>query len=422
MISRRHAFLAPLAFAATAAAAHDAVVPDGSPDQTDVLQSAVNAAMNRTGAVALGAGVFDTRMLKISGPVMISGVPGKTVLVTKDAILFNLIGDDITIEGIGFVTDNSDATLLAGESCSNISVSRCTFTGGARGIGLQACGGRVVANHCNGQTSTGIFSNDARGMIIAENVVEGIANNGIQVWRSEKGEDGTQIFNNRVAKIRSEAGGNGQNGNGINVYRAGNVIIANNRITDCVFSGIRNNSNSNVVITGNSISRAREVALYVEFAYQGAVVSNNVLEDVGDGISITNFNEDGRLAVCSGNMIRKVTGGPDFDITRGIGITAEADTVISDNVLEDVRGIGIQMGWGPYGRNLSARGNLLRDCGVGIAVSVVEGIGLMVVKDNIIEGSKSAAVQGFDHAKPVTDDWAKSKPPKHVVMSGNIIR
>ncbi len=68
----------------------------------------------------------------------------------------------------------------------------------------------------------------------------------------------------------------------------------------------------------------------------------------------------------------------------GIGIFAEADTIVSGNVVEGAPQYGIGMGWGPYLRNVMARGNILRDCGDGISVTVAEGAGPAVISDNII--------------------------------------
>ena len=60
--------------------------------------------------------------------------------------------------------------------------------------------------------------------------------------RSEKGYDGTLVVHNRVESVRADGGGLGWNGNGINVYRAGHVVVAQNVIRDCAFSFIRANS------------------------------------------------------------------------------------------------------------------------------------------------------------------------------------
>ncbi len=161
-----------------------------------------------------------------------------------------------------------------------------------------------------------------------------IGNNGILVWTSAPGEDGSIVVNNRVERVGAKEGGSGENGNGINVYRAGSVLVSGNRVSDCAFSGIRNNSGSNCQIMGNSISRCGEVAIYSEFAFEGAVVSGNLIEDVAAGISITNFDKGGRLAVVANNVVRNVKGGGSLADTTGFGIYVEADAQVSGNVVE----------------------------------------------------------------------------------------
>ncbi len=257
--------------------------------------------------------------------------------------------------------------ILSVDGAEHLGISGLTFEGGGNGLVLRNCGGRISGNEFLSQEKTGLFALDSRGLEISGNHVHDIGNNGIQVWTSEKREDGTLVINNRVERISAKAGGSGQNGNGINIYKAAQVMVANNRITDCFFSAVRNNAGNNCQIMGNNISRTGEVAIYVEFAFEGVVVSNNMIDDVGFGISITNFNEGGRLAVCSNNLVRNAKGGTTEGVKIGGGIYAEADTLVSGNVVENAKDVGIGLGWGAYARNLSAQGNLIRECGKGIS-------------------------------------------------------
>src|SRR5690606_20224198 len=125
-------------------------------------------------------------------------------------------------------------------------------------------------------------------------------------------------------------GGNGQNGNGINIFRADEVIVADNHIADCAFTAIRLNSTNNTKISGNICLRSGEVAIFSEFSFSGSVIANNIIDGAASGISITNLDSGGRLAVCSGNIVRNITPvslvNPD---TVPIGIFAEADTAIT---------------------------------------------------------------------------------------------
>ena len=63
------------------------------------------------------------------------------------------------------------------------------------------------------------------------------------------------------------------------------------------FSGVRGNAASNLQIAGNTISNVGEVAIYSEFGFEGVVIANNTVDGAALGISVTNFNEGGRLAV-----------------------------------------------------------------------------------------------------------------------------
>lgn len=92
------------------------------------------------------------------------------------------------------------------------------------------------------------------------------------------------------ARVADKSGGSGQNGNEVNVLRAGSVPISGNRIADCAFSAIRSNSGSNCQMIGNSCARSGEVGLYAEFAFEGAVIASNIVDKAATGIVARNLN------------------------------------------------------------------------------------------------------------------------------------
>jgi uncharacterized secreted repeat protein (TIGR03808 family) len=94
--------------------------------------------------------------------------------------------------------------------------------------------------------------------------------------------------------------------------------------------------------------------------------------------------------------------GPGF----GTGICAEADTTVTGNVIENAPLYGIQLGWGPYLRDVVVTANVIRKAGTGIAVSVVEGAGAAIITDNVIDGTLKGAILGQRWAEPVTADLA----------------
>lgn len=127
-------------------------------------------------------------------------------------------------------------------------------------------------------------------------------------------------------------------------------------------------------------------------------MSGNVVDGAANGISIVNFNEGGRLAVVNGNIIRNIRAAapyPPLDAGFGIGIAAEADTVISANVIENTGKWGMLLGWGPYLRNLTVTGNLVRQVPVGCAVSVAEGAASALIAENTFSETQEMAIAGY---------------------------
>ncbi len=244
---------------------------------------------------------------------------------------------------------------------------------------------------------------------------------------SAKGDDGTLVIDNRIEDIANVSGGSGQYGNAINVFRAGNVIVRGNRISRAAYSAVRGNAASNIQITGNTATDLGEVAIYSEFGFEGAIIANNTVDGAALGIVACNFNEGGRLAVVQGNMIRNLKPkrpiGTAPDDAGGIGIAVEADASVTGNVIENAPVAGIMVGWGAFMRDVSVTGNVVRDCRLGISVSVVNGAGTAVIAGNLISGSPRGAIVGMDHAKAVTGDLSQ-EPTRYanLQISGNRVR
>src|SRR5680860_1020274 len=218
-------------------------------------------------------------------------------------------------------------------------------------------------------------------------------------------------------------GGTGQNGNGINVFRAGSVLVTQNRIADCAFSAIRTNSGSNCQMVSNSCTRLGEVALYAEFSFEGAVIANNIVDTAAMGISVTNFNEGGRLAVIQGNVIRNLFLRKTGEI-RGIGIGVEADSVVSGNVIEGAPSYGILVGWGDYLRDVSVTDNVIRKAHIGIGVSVSPAAGTALITDNLIDGAKDGAIRAMKGPTPTGPDLARDSAEayRNVAIYANVAR
>ena len=311
----------------------------------------------------------------------------------------------------------------------DIRIADCEIIGsGGNGIWLENVSGDISGNIITNTATTAIVSFDAQGLMVSRNTIAGTNDNGIEILRTTIGDDGTLVADNRIEDIKAGPGGSGQYGNAINAFRAGNVIVRGNRIRNCDYSAVRGNSASNIQITGNSVSDVREVALYSEFSFEGAVIANNTVDGAALGVSVCNFNEGGRLAVVQGNIIRNllpkrpIGTAPDDD--AGIGIYVEADTSVSGNVIENAPSFGIVAGWGQYLRDVAISGNVIRKAFVGIGVSVAPGAGTALVNNNMISETPRGAVVGLDHAQPVTPDLSAEGAQRfaQVVIGTNAVR
>lgn len=389
--------------------------PGALDDQSKVFAKLLADAFRRDMPVFLPPGTYVVSNLTLPARVRLSGVPGATRIVYGGGGHFLMAEQAEHIELTGLVFDGANSWLadyaqglVDLRSVGHLVVDNCQVIGsGKNGLALERASGRVERSTISGAADAGIYSVEAKNLAIGGNSVADCANGGILVHRWQPAEDGTMVTGNRVERIGARSGGTGQNGNGINAFRAGNVVISGNIVSDCAFSAIRANSSSNLQITGNTCSRSGETALYSEFSFEGAIISNNIVDGAANGISIVNFNEGGRMGVCSANIVRNLsTSGPyPADAPGfGVGIGVEADTTVSGNVVENAPLFGMQIGWGPFMRNVVATGNVIRQAGTGIAVSVVEGAGAAVISDNVIDGAVNGAIVGHRWAEPATGD------------------
>lgn len=425
MLTRRSLLLSAVVSPYLNLSANAQSVKPGKGDQTLALQAAIYEAGKIGGVVQLGPGTFEVGVISVNANVTIQGIPGATKIhAPVNGKIFSILpAKQIVIQGISFSAKGTKGNLITAEAVERLIIDECDFAGGDSGLRIASCGGRIVGNRFGFHQQVACQSIAATGMEISGNTVSDIGNNGIQVWRDDKGDNPTIVTNNIVSRIAAEDGGNGPNGNGINIFASHGVIVSNNRIADCAFTGIRNASSDNCIITGNSITRCNEVALYVEFEFTGAVVANNLIDTAAHGIAITNFNKGGRLAQCTGNVVRNIAGVNAEGQTLGGGIAAEADTVIANNVVENAENYGIGLGWGAFARNLSCTGNIVKDCANGIVFSAV-GPGPFIIANNIISGATKGAIFGKDHENPITTDLAlpNAKVPNQASVTGNMVR
>jgi len=406
--------------------------PNDAGDQTQKLQAALNAAAGEGRLLLLPAGNFSVAGLTLPSGLNMTGIPGKTILTTPGSSRLGFMSgtSGSLFTGITFQANTPESAagvngLIEIESSTGVTFQQCEFLNAA-GNGIAASGSAVTIEDCRfaGATAAAIHSQNGQGFIIRGNRINGADNAGIRIWRDAPGADGSIISGNQIRKIDWKDGGNGQNGNGISIYNADEVIVSDNHISDCAFSAVRINTGKNCQIRGNVCVGSGETAIYSEFAFSGSVIADNIVDGAATGIAITNMDQGGHLATCTGNIVRNIaphsTTNPD---AQPVGIYAEADVVVANNTIDTVPGAGIVAGFGPYVRNVVVSNNLITNAMIGIGVSVVQeqSPGPVRVTGNMISGAQQGII-GMEWQKVVSDDLAKdaSRYP-NITVSDNTI-
>lgn len=413
-------------------AAEAGILPGAEDDQSAKLQDLIDRAAAMGQPMFLAAGTYEVANLELRDGSRIVGVPGLTRLVyrgdghliaAQDIRRLSLSG--LTFDGANRWLADYTEGLLSFRSVDDVVIEACEITGSRKcGIYLARCGGRIDTTRISGAAEAGIWAIEGKAFSIRNNQIFDCGNGGILVHRWTKGEDGSVITGNRVARIAATNGGTGQYGNGINIFRADNVLVSQNHVSDCAFSAIRANSASNVTISGNQAFRSGETAVYAEFEFEGALITGNIIDGAAIGISVANFDHGGRLSTVSNNIVRRIVKkGPYVPTISsfGFGISVEADTLVSGNLVEGAETAALAIGWGPYLRNVIVTDNILRDSPEGMRVSVVEGAGKTVIRGNIVEGAGKGAILGYRWKERATEDLiGETGSVPHLSLAGNI--
>jgi len=401
----------------------------GTADMTRTLQHAIDRAAKRSLPVELGPGRFIiSGKLALKPRTKLIGAHGLTILDLVGPGVVSVRGAaDVSIVDIRFLGATSgrvsdEAALLEADDCTEMHLEGLTFdVAPVHGLKLWRCSGRVQNCRFQHIAYNAITSGNGRGLDISRNRIEHAGNNGIYVWRDVPGADHTIVANNHIAHIRTEAGGTGQNGNAINAFRADHVIISTNTIKDCAYSAVRCNAASNAQIIANNCASIGEVALYAEFAFEGAVIANNLVDGAATGIEVTNFQEGGRLVTVQGNLIRNLFRREQEPVDkRGIGIGVEAETVVNGNTIENAPTAGIVIGWGKWMRNVAATGNVIRNSTIGITVSALAKPGSVLLANNLVDGARKGAVRLADHNRIVGSPLMNGAVNAPAVIQGNL--
>lgn len=393
--------------------------PGSADDQSRFLQAALVEAVKRSMPLIVAPGRYRIGNVVLPENARLIGVPGATQFIAAQAgplLVARRIKraaiSGILLDGLDIRTSQRSG-LVNAEEVLDLALSDCEFANaGSVGLTLNRTAGRIERNRFRSMRESALFSLDSRGLSIEANAVEDCGNNGIQLWRSQAGDEQSLIRGNRLNRIRSDAGGDGPNGNGISLFRAGGVIVEGNSLRDCALTFIRNNSGSNVQILGNQGRRCGETALYSEFAFEGAVIANNLVEDCAQGANITNLDHGGRLSVFANNIIRNAQKGlapKGKEPVGGLGVHVEAEAAVTGNVIENASEAGISLGWSWAMRNLVATGNVVRRTGIGISVSLIPKERNALIANNVISEAKLGAVVGTEYGKAVTGDLTRGE-------------
>jgi uncharacterized secreted repeat protein (TIGR03808 family) len=414
-------------------AAHYGLKPGSAEDQSGILQNALMEAAKRDAPLLVAPGRYRIANVVLPENARLIGVPGATQFVAALAgpLLIARRIKRVALSGVALdgldIRLGQRSGLAVIEEVLDLSLADCDFANaGSVGLTLNRSGGRIERNRFRSMRDAALFSLDSRGLSIEANVVEDCGNNGIQLWRSQPGDEQSLVRGNRLNGIRNDAGGDGPNGNGISLYRAGGVLIEGNSLRDCALTFIRNNSGSGVQILGNQGRRCGEVGLYSEFAFEGAIIANNLVEDCAQGANITNLDHGGRLSVFANNIIRNAQKGlapKGKEPVGGIGVHVEAEAAVTGNVIENASEIGISLGWSWGMRNLVATGNMIRRTGIGVSVSLVPKERNAVIANNVINEARLGAVLGTEYGKAVTGDLTRGEDKRAagIRVEGNAV-
>lgn len=405
--------------------------PKRGEDQTRRLQDLIEQATRNDQWVFLPPGRYEvgnltlpdrTRLAGIAGATEIAFAGGRSFLRAEGAGRIEL--SNLVFDGAGLALHDDAPAMLHLLDVANLSMENCELKGCDKtALRVERCGGRIERCRVSTIGEFAIHALDTTGLAVNANTIDRCGNGGILIHRTTAGEDNSIVTANRITRTGATYGGTGQFGNAINIYRANGVIVSGNHISDSAFTAIRANAASNIQISDNTCLRSGETAIYSEFGFEGALVTGNLIDGAANGISIANSNEGGRLAIVSSNIVRNILlEGPYVhdSVGFGIGIGVEADTVVSNNVVENVPRWGMLIGWGPFLRNVSVTGNVIRNAKIGCAVTVAEDPGAALISGNVFDGTPHGAIVGFRWHDAATKDLAQgAEVLPHLTITGN---
>ncbi len=413
-------------------AAQFGVRPNAPEDQSQRLQRAIDRAAQAGAPLLLAPGLYRAGGLTLRAGSQLTGVRGATrIALTRGPSLLAAEGAEaITLTGLTLEGGNHplarDGGLVNLTAARDLRIADCTIANAnGNAIRLFQSTGTVTGNTITGSADNALYCLDNSKLELRANTISKSGNGGIRVWQSLKRSDGSVVADNTIEDTDARAGGSGQNGNAVNVYRAADVIVRGNTIRRAAFSAVRGNAASHFQVIGNTCTGFGETAMYAEFDYENATFLDNVIDDAANGISVTNFDVGGHGGLVRGNQVRNIGQRVLATLTEGagngFGISVEADVIATGNIIENCAYAGLKLGFGPYLRNITASANTIRRSPYGIVVSVVPGAGRAAITDNRIEGATRGAIVGMEWHKAVSGDLATGGAERYpqLRLSGN---
>jgi uncharacterized secreted repeat protein (TIGR03808 family) len=398
-------------------AAQFGVRPNAPDDQSQRLQRAIDRAAQAHAPLLLAPGLYRAGGLTLRAGSQLTGARGATriALTRGPSLLSAESADAITLSGLTLEGGNlplaRDGGLVNLAAVNDLRITDCTITNaGGNAIRLFGCTGAVTGNIITASADNALYCVDNARLDIRGNTISKSGNGGIRVWQSVKRSDGSVVADNIIEDTDARAGGSGQNGNAVNVYRAADVTVRGNTIRRAAFSAVRGNGASNFQVIGNTCAGLGETAMYAEFDYENATFLDNIIDDAANGISVTNFDVGGHGGRVAGNQVRNIGQRVLATLTEGagngFGISIEADVTATGNVVENCAYAGMKLGFGPYLRDVTASANTIRRSPYGILVSVVPGAGRAAITGNRIEDATRGAIVGMEWHKAASGDLA----------------
>ena len=167
-------------------AIHLGVRFNGSEDNTEALQRAIDRTAGARLPLILAPGVYRARGLVLPTGARLIGVPGATRIVATDNVPVIVARDADHILLSGIIFDGSGKSLSGNSGLIQIAAGRgiairdCEIIGAGRnGIVLEGIEGEITTTTITGALGAAIHALDSRGLTIARNTIRDAANNGI---------------------------------------------------------------------------------------------------------------------------------------------------------------------------------------------------------------------------------------------------